>query len=166
MWRQHTAKQMIKYGAAGAAAAAATYSGIQYYQKRTGKQMTLASMYPKSSLIYADPLETPTPPGMRPHAFWTPPKRQEMLNDLKGLSRDGSDTKTEGDREFDLLVIGGGATGAGCTLDAATRGLRVAMVERDDFASGTSSKSTKLVHGGVRYLQKAIMGLDYEQWKM
>ncbi|KAJ1846804.1 mitochondrial glycerol-3-phosphate dehydrogenase [Coemansia sp. RSA 2708] len=103
---------------------------------------------------------------MRPHAFWTPPRREEMLNDLKGLQRDGSDTKTAQEREFDVLVIGGGATGAGCTLDAATRGLRVAMVERDDFASGTSSKSTKLVHGGVRYLQKAIMGLDYEQWKM
>ncbi|KAJ1810426.1 mitochondrial glycerol-3-phosphate dehydrogenase, partial [Coemansia sp. RSA 2599] len=166
MWRQHTARQVVKYGAAGAVAAAATYGGIQYYQQRTGRRMTIASMYPKSSVIYADPLETPTPPGMRPHAFWTPPKRQEMINDLKGLARDGADTKTEGEREFDLLVIGGGATGAGCTLDAATRGLRVAMVERDDFASGTSSKSTKLVHGGVRYLQKAIMGLDYEQWKM
>lgn len=65
--------------------------------------------------------------------------------------------------EYDLLVIGAGATGAGIALDAATRGLKVAMVERDDFASGTSSKSTKLVHGGVRYLEKAVWELDYNQ---
>ena len=51
-------------------------------------------------------------------------------------------------------------------VDAATRGLNVALVERDDFAAGTSSKSTKLVHGGVRYLQKAVFELDYEQYKM
>jgi glycerol-3-phosphate dehydrogenase len=57
--------------------------------------------------------------------------------------------------------VGGGATGAGAALDAASRGLKVACVERDDFSSGTSSKSTKLVHGGVRYLQKAVFELDY-----
>lgn len=68
--------------------------------------------------------------------------------------------------EFDVLIIGGGATGAGCALDAVTRGLKTALVEADDFASGTSSKSTKLIHGGVRYLQKAILGLDIEQYKM
>ena len=68
--------------------------------------------------------------------------------------------------QFDVLVIGGGATGSGCALDAATRGLKTAMVELDDFSSGTSSRSTKLIHGGVRYLQKAILGLDYEQYKM
>ena len=67
------------------------------------------------------------------------------------------------DEEYDLLIIGGGATGTGIALDAATRGLRVAMVERDDFSSGTSSKSTKLVHGGVRYLEKAVWDLDYNQ---
>ena len=53
-----------------------------------------------------------------------------------------------------MLVIGGGITGAGVALDAASRGLRTALVERDDFASGTSSKSSKLVHGGLRYLQQ------------
>ncbi|WP_428561198.1 MAG: FAD-dependent oxidoreductase [Solidesulfovibrio sp. DCME] len=67
---------------------------------------------------------------------------------------------------FDLLVIGGGATGCGIALDAATRGLRVALVERDDFAQGTSSKSTKLVHGGVRYLEKAILKADREQFNL
>lgn len=67
---------------------------------------------------------------------------------------------------YDLLVIGGGATGTGIALDAATRGLRVALVERDDFSSGTSSKSTKLVHGGVRYLEKAFWNLDYNQYEL
>ena len=63
---------------------------------------------------------------------------------------------------FDVLVVGGGITGAGVALDAATRGLRTALVERDDFASGTSSKSSKLVHGGLRYLQQREIGLVYE----
>ncbi|KAI4183735.1 MAG: hypothetical protein LQ348_004639 [Seirophora lacunosa] len=74
--------------------------------------------------------------------------------------------KHEDAEPYDLLVIGGGATGAGIALDAATRGLKVAMVEREDFASGTSSKSTKLVHGGVRYLEKAVWELDYNQYKL
>ena len=66
------------------------------------------------------------------------------------------------DEEFDVLVVGGGITGAGVALDAATRGLRTALVERDDFASGTSSKSSKLVHGGLRYLQNGDVRLVYE----
>ena len=61
-----------------------------------------------------------------------------------------------------MLVVGGGITGAGVALDAASRGLRTALVERDDFASGTSSKSSKLVHGGLRYLQQREFGLVYE----
>jgi glycerol-3-phosphate dehydrogenase len=67
-----------------------------------------------------------------------------------------------GDETFDLLVIGGGITGAGVALDAATRGLSVALVEKGDFASGTSSKSSKLVHGGLRYLQQKEYRLVYE----
>lgn len=67
-----------------------------------------------------------------------------------------------GDTHFDVLVIGGGITGVGCALDAASRGLRTALVERDDFASGTSSKSSKLVHGGLRYLQNGDVKLVYE----
>ena len=66
------------------------------------------------------------------------------------------------DERFDVLVVGGGITGAGVALDAATRGLSVALVERDDFASGTSSKSSKLVHGGLRYLQQREVRLVYE----
>ncbi|GLT88834.1 hypothetical protein SLE2022_068430 [Rubroshorea leprosula] len=67
---------------------------------------------------------------------------------------------------LDILVIGGGATGSGVALDAATRGLRVGLVEREDFSSGTSSRSTKLIHGGVRYLEKAVFNLDYGQLKL
>ncbi|CAF4500514.1 unnamed protein product, partial [Rotaria sp. Silwood2] len=68
--------------------------------------------------------------------------------------------------EYDIVVIGGGATGCGVAVDAASRGLKVALVEKYDFSSGTSSRSTKLIHGGVRYLQKAIMQLDREQYHM
>jgi glycerol-3-phosphate dehydrogenase len=64
--------------------------------------------------------------------------------------------------EFDLVVVGGGITGAGVALDAASRGYSVALLERADFASGTSSRSSKLVHGGLRYLQNFDLGLVRE----
>lgn len=63
---------------------------------------------------------------------------------------------------FDLIVIGGGATGLGIAVDGAARGYRVLLLEKDDFAKGTSSRSTKLVHGGVRYLANGDIGLVYE----
>jgi glycerol-3-phosphate dehydrogenase len=63
---------------------------------------------------------------------------------------------------FDVLVIGGGITGVGVALDAMSRGMKTALVERDDFASGTSSKSSKMVHGGFRYLQQGEVRLVYE----
>src|SRR5262245_7159611 len=66
------------------------------------------------------------------------------------------------DGVFDLLVIGGGCTGAGVALDAATRGLRVGIVDKGDWASATSSASSKLVHGGLRYLEYGYLGLVYE----
>ncbi|CAG0882210.1 unnamed protein product [Darwinula stevensoni] len=81
------------------------------------------------------------------------PTREELLQKLK----------TE---EFDVLVVGGGCTGCGVALDAVSRGLKTALVEREDYSSGTSSRSTKLIHGGVRYLQKAILGFDREQYKI
>jgi glycerol-3-phosphate dehydrogenase len=65
---------------------------------------------------------------------------------------------------FDLCVIGGGATGAGCALDAQLRGLRTVLVEAGDFAGATSSSSTKLIHGGVRYLEQAISERDLGQY--
>jgi len=63
---------------------------------------------------------------------------------------------------FDICIIGGGATGLGTALDAAARGLKVALFEQHDFAKGTSSRSTKLVHGGVRYLQQGNIKLVME----
>jgi glycerol-3-phosphate dehydrogenase len=66
------------------------------------------------------------------------------------------------DCTFDLIVIGGGITGAGIALDASSRGLRVALIEKEDFAAGTSSKSTKLIHGGLRYLKQFEIGLVRE----
>ena len=67
--------------------------------------------------------------------------RERITNDLQAA-------------EFDLLIIGGGITGSGIALDAASRGMKVALIEKNDFASGTSSKSTKLIHGGLRYLKQ------------
>lgn len=88
----------------------------------------------------------------------------DAKNKVKEAITGQSDVQQEDkSEEYDLLIIGGGATGTGVALDAVTRGLKVAMVERDDFAAGTSSKSTKLVHGGVRYLEKAFWELDYNQ---
>ena len=58
--------------------------------------------------------------------------------------------------EFDVLIIGGGASGAGVALEAASRGLKCALVEKYDFASGTSSKSTKMAHGGIRYFEQMM----------
>ena len=64
--------------------------------------------------------------------------------------------------EYDVVVIGGGITGAGIALDAAQRGMKVALVEMQDFAQGTSSRSTKLVHGGLRYLKQFQVGVVAE----
>src|SRR2546421_3512830 len=66
------------------------------------------------------------------------------------------------DEVFDVVVVGGGSTGAGCALDAATRGLSVALLEARDFASGTSSRSSKLIHGGLRYLEQMELPLVRE----
>lgn len=84
---------------------------------------------------------------------WSAPARASQLRRLR-------------DETFDVVVIGGGCVGAGVAWEASTRGLRVALVERGDFSSGTSSRSTKLLHGGVRYLEAAVMGLDREAFAM
>src|SRR6266576_4757621 len=67
-----------------------------------------------------------------------------------------------GSEMFDVLVVGGGIFGAGIARDAALRGLRVGLVEKADFASGTSSRSSKLIHGGFRYLEQYAFGLVAE----
>ncbi|MEM9235278.1 MAG: glycerol-3-phosphate dehydrogenase/oxidase [Verrucomicrobiota bacterium] len=81
------------------------------------------------------------------------------------MNRDESIAALQAGEEFDLLVIGGGATGLGTAVDAASRGHRVALVEAHDFAKGTSSRSTKLVHGGVRYLKQGNISLVVEALK-
>lgn len=87
------------------------------------------------------------------------------MNLKNGMNREENRRRLENE-SFDLLVIGGGATGGGVALDAASRGLSVALVERGDFAGGTSSRSTKLVHGGVRYLEAAVTQLDRAQFRL
>ncbi len=81
-------------------------------------------------------------------------KRSEMLNRLE-----------ENDQPWDVIIIGGGATGLGTAVDAASRGFRTLLLEKSDFAKGTSSRSTKLVHGGVRYLQQGNVSLVKEALK-
>ncbi|KAF0985716.1 hypothetical protein HZS_1081, partial [Henneguya salminicola] len=81
------------------------------------------------------------------------PKRNELIKRLKN-------------EEFDVLIIGGGATGAGVAYAASSYGLKVALVERNDYSSETSSKSTKMIHGGLRYLHKAISRLDYSEFEL
>lgn len=76
-------------------------------------------------------------------------KREETIQELQ-------------QQTFDLLVIGGGITGAGIALDAVARGMTVALIEKHDFASGTSSRSTKLIHGGLRYLKQFEIALVRE----
>jgi glycerol-3-phosphate dehydrogenase len=80
------------------------------------------------------------------------------------MNRDSNLTRLQTE-EFDVCIIGGGASGAGCALDARLRGLKVALIEKEDFAAETSSKSTKLIHGGVRYLEQAFKNFDFAQLK-
>ncbi len=75
------------------------------------------------------------------------------MNNFSFFNRENSKKELQS-TEFDILIIGGGITGAGIALDAASRGMKVALIEKNDFASGTSSKSTKLIHGGLRYLKQ------------
>lgn len=77
------------------------------------------------------------------------------------MNRDAALARIAGE-EFDILIVGGGATGLGCAVDAASRGYRTALIEGSDFANATSSRSTKLIHGGVRYLQQGNVALVHE----
>ncbi|MEP7037200.1 MAG: glycerol-3-phosphate dehydrogenase/oxidase [Acidobacteriota bacterium] len=80
--------------------------------------------------------------------------REEILNRVKTREKD-----------WDFIIIGGGATGVGCAVDAASRGFDVLLLEQNDFGKGTSSRSTKLVHGGVRYLAQGNISLVFEALK-
>jgi len=88
-------------------------------------------------------------------------KKIEQAQRFSILDRDKQLKKITADT-FDLIVIGGGVTGAGIALDAASRGLKTCLIEKNDFASGTSNKSTKLIHGGLRYLKQMEIGLVKE----
>lgn len=88
--------------------------------------------------------------GLKPDQTWERQTHVEALN--------------SGD--VDVLVVGGGASGAGVALDALSRGLSVALVDRQDFMAGTSSRSTKLIHGGVRYLEQAFKQFDYGKYQL
>ncbi|KAK6461913.1 mitochondrial glycerol-3-phosphate dehydrogenase [Scheffersomyces coipomensis] len=109
------------------------------------------------TIIYLDFIKAPNPsrigdsykPLTKP--IISHPTRSQLIDNLKNT------------KNFDVLIIGGGAVGTGTAVDAATRGLNVCLVEKSDFASGTSSKSTKMAHGGVRYLEKAIFQLSKAQ---
>lgn len=82
------------------------------------------------------------------------------------MNRDEMIKKMEGELDpFDMIIIGGGATGLGAAVDGASRGYRVLLLEQDDFAKGTSSRSTKLIHGGLRYLQQGNLSLVIEALK-
>jgi glycerol-3-phosphate dehydrogenase len=80
--------------------------------------------------------------------------REDFISDIKA-----------GKKEWDLIIIGGGATGLGIAVDSAGRGMQTLLLEQSDFAKATSSRSTKLVHGGVRYLQKGDVALVREALK-
>ena len=98
-------------------------------------------------------MSVPIPAAGRPQdwsASWLGPKQR-----VSAWERLGAD-------QFDVVVIGGGVVGSGCALDAATRGLKVALVEARDYASGTSSRSSKMFHGGLRYLEQLEFGLVRE----
>ncbi|EEH46217.2 uncharacterized protein PADG_02367 [Paracoccidioides brasiliensis Pb18] len=143
--------------------------------------------YRPRNLPGSDPAAVPPPSysdggQLVPPSFPRVKSRAEQIQDLKRSSQTNATKLLSGElakysssqssnapdenEPYDLLVIGGGATGSGIALDAASRGLKVALIERDDFSAGTSSKSTKLVHGGVRYLEKAVWQLDYNQYAL
>jgi glycerol kinase len=85
----------------------------------------------------------------------------DKMMEFSVLNKAGQIEKLQ-ETKFDIAIIGGGVTGAGIALDAASRGLKVCLVEKNDFASGTSNKSTKLIHGGLRYLKQFEIGLVRE----
>ncbi len=93
-----------------------------------------------------------SPPGAL-----SPESRAASIEVLKATAQPG--------KELDILIVGGGVVGAGAALDAVTRGLTVGIVEARDWASGTSSRSSKLIHGGLRYLEMLDFGLVQEAFR-
>lgn len=129
----------------------------RFIKSTLGKATIASSAIVGSSIIYLDFIRSPHQPNLQNSYkplrkdLPVPPSRSEILETVKATPK------------FDVLIVGGGATGTGTALDASTRGLNVCLLEKNDFASGTSSKSTKMAHGGVRYLEKAIFQLSKAQ---
>ena len=148
----------------------------RFFSRRTVGSVAAVSIVATGGVVSYNTFFRPTfptggsavTPAIIPPQFPRLKSREEQLADLRrsGATLSSAKPSESSNDEYDLLIIGGGATGAGIALDAVTRGLKVALVERDDFSSGTSSKSTKLVHGGIRYLEKAVLNFDYEQYRM
>ena len=121
------------------------------------------SRLPESGSVSHSPAEAPPPSTITVMSTSVATSRGFSLNRSSMVSAVRS--KAASGEPFDLVVIGGGITGAGVALDAATRGMSVLLVDRGDLASGTSSKSSKLIHGGLRYLQQGDVGLVREALK-
>src|SRR4051812_28252608 len=88
-------------------------------------------------------------------------KREVPVKPFSFRTRESCIEKMQ-ETEYDIAIIGGGITGAGVARDAASRGMKVALIEAKDFAQGTSSRSSKLIHGGIRYLEQKEFGLVFE----
>lgn len=129
----------------------------RFFKSAVGKASLALGAAAGGTIIYLDFIQPKKPaqiatsykPLKKDYA--PPPTREELVSRLTP------------EKKFDVLIIGGGAVGSGCAVDAATRGLNVCLLEKTDFGSGTSSKSTKMAHGGVRYLEKAIFQLSKAQ---
>lgn len=139
-------REWTRYGGLVTLTAAAVITGTHYSTKAKDRGSILSVVHAKEKQSLVVPIQCHDGTTIIPYEV---PSRETSLERLK-----------KSGEVFDVLVIGGGATGAGCALDAATRGLNVALVERDDFSAGTSGRSTKLIHGGVRYLEAAFKRLD------
>lgn len=129
----------------------------RFFKSVFGKATLATTAVVGGGIIYLDFIKPPVSPNLQNSykplrkKLETPPSREQLLEKVKATPK------------FDVIVVGGGATGTGTAVDAATRGLNVCLLEKNDFASGTSSKSTKMAHGGVRYLEKAIFQLSKAQ---
>jgi glycine/D-amino acid oxidase-like deaminating enzyme len=128
--------------------AAAALSTVTYFASHSRVAHTKTASPPPASTLRPIPCRDGT--LVFPFSF---PSREANLRRLEK-------------EHFDVLVIGGGCVGAGVALDASLRGLKVAVVDADDFASGTSGRSTKLIHGGVRYLENAFWHLDLGEYRL
>ncbi|KAL2312129.1 Glycerol-3-phosphate dehydrogenase, mitochondrial [Schizosaccharomyces pombe] len=127
------------------------------FKRRSVQAALAASGLVGGAVFYSDFIKKPAPSHFNPQftpftkSLAPPPSRETLLKNVEDTPK------------FDVLIIGGGATGTGVAVDASTRGLNVCLLEKTDFASETSSKSTKMAHGGVRYLEKAVFQLSKAQ---